>query len=202
MANKIKFATNVPVELALKFPEGKLVESNFGSPQVMFSTVSDEVLFVSEPVARKIQGIHAKVGEPLSICKKEVDFGNGRKGIEWIVERVGAASGEQPDGTFAVPVSGASVPAPAPAKGSTPFEANLQRALAPNQRTAAEEPSYIHLGWAQFLLSQTNALIDVYAAASAYASTSHGNAVKNEDVRALMTTAFVNISKQGGANVA
>jgi hypothetical protein len=52
-------------------------------------------------------------------------------------------------------------------------------------------------GWAQFLLSSTNALIDVFAAASAYSSAKHGNLVKPEDIRALMTTAYIAQTKNG-----
>jgi len=42
----------------------------------------------------------------------------------------------------------------------------------------------------------------VYAAALAYAGTKHGSSVKPEDVRSLLTTAFINLSKQGGNHVA
>ena len=32
--------------------------------------------------------------------------------------------------------------------------------------------------------------------------TKHGNAVKPEDVKTLLTTAFINLAKQGGAHAA
>ena len=47
------------------------------------------------------------------------------------------------------------------------------------------------------LLVHTNALADVYAAALAHASTTHGNAIKPEDIRALLTTAFINPNQRG-----
>jgi hypothetical protein len=50
------------------------------------------------------------------------------------------------------------------------------------------------------ILGQTNALIDVYAAAVAY-SGKYGAAVKPEDVKTLLTTVFINLSK-GGAHAA
>ena len=56
--------------------------------------------------------------------------------------------------------------------------------------------------WALLLLGQTRQVIDVYALACTYASTTHGNIVRTDDVRAIMTTCFINLSKQGGANVA
>lgn len=122
---KIKFQTNISVEVALKFAEGKLCDSQFGDPQYMFTTVDDRVFFVAEKVAQKIHGLRLQPREPFDIVKAEVDWGNGRKGIEWQVAKVGAppeeaaqwaAIGQQPNGTFVVPVQpGAGVSAPAPA---------------------------------------------------------------------------------------
>ena len=51
--------------------------------------------------------------------------------------------------------------------------------------------------WAQSLLEQANALVDVYAAALSSASTKHGNQVKPEDVRSLLVTVFIQRSKVG-----
>jgi hypothetical protein len=102
---KIKFQTNIPVEAALKFGEGKLCDSQFGDPQYMFTTVDDRVFFVAEKVAQKIHGLRLKPEEPFEIIKAEKDYGNNRKGIEWQVNRVGFVPGQQPDGTFAVPVA-------------------------------------------------------------------------------------------------
>jgi hypothetical protein len=58
----------------------------------------------------------------------------------------------------------------------------------------AEQPK-----WAQALSSQTKHLVDVYAELVSYAA-KHGNTVRADDVRALMTTAFINLSKQNGGN--
>ena len=55
--DKIKFQTNVPVEVALRFPEGKLCDSQFGDPQYMFSTTDDRAFFVAAKVAQKIHGL-------------------------------------------------------------------------------------------------------------------------------------------------
>ena len=51
--------------------------------------------------------------------------------------------------------------------------------------------------WTERLTSQANALVDVYAACLAHAGQKHGNAVKPEDVRALLTTAFIALTKGG-----
>lgn len=141
MLDKIQFQTNVPQELALKFVEGKLMPSNFGDPQYMYSTTDDRVFFVHEKVAQKIHGLRLQPGERIDICKAEVQGSNGRRFIEWQIARVdspaqppeeqpaaqsgpgqraaqkfwaGKEAGEQPDGTFRVPAA-AGVRAPAPA---------------------------------------------------------------------------------------
>lgn len=51
--------------------------------------------------------------------------------------------------------------------------------------------------WVQTLRAQTEALTDIYAASIKYASNHHGNAIKPEDIRALMTTAFINLAQRG-----
>jgi hypothetical protein len=54
-------------------------------------------------LAEQFRKLGVKPGEPVEITKAEVSRGNGRKGIQWMVAKVGFAPGEQPDGTFAVP---------------------------------------------------------------------------------------------------
>ena len=211
---KIKFQTNITVEAALKFAEGKLCDSQFGDPQYMFTTIDDRVFFVAEKIAQKIHGLRLQPQEPFEICKKEVDYGNGRKGIEWQVAKVGFAPGEQSNGTFVVqatqPGAGAVTPAPvATAVKQPPYNNGNGSKLnghvngnGDGNGHAPDPPQDIRAAWAQFLLTQTEDLIDVYATASKYASDRHGNSVKGEDVRSLLLSAFINISKNGAGNVA
>ncbi len=106
MSEKIQFQTNLPVELALQYLEGKPVDSQFGGVQHLFSTTDNRVFFVSEMVgniiADQLKKLGVQKGEAIEICKAEVTQGRGRKSIQWIVKKVGAPLGEQPDGTFAV----------------------------------------------------------------------------------------------------
>jgi hypothetical protein len=158
--------------------------------------------------------------------------GRGRKSIQWIVKKAGAAPGEQLDGTFAVQTAppapesalerqlrqsvvivrngkpGTSAVTPAPGVAAVPNSEqpiNNGNDSKPNGNEEAHNgrsPEHnIHQSWAQVLLGQTSALIDVYAAALNYAGAKHGNAVKPEDVKTLLTTAFINLSK-GGAHAA
>lgn len=109
MSEKIQFQTNLPVELALQYLEGKPVDSQFGGVQHLFSTTDNRVFFVSEMVgniiADQLKKLGVQKGEAIEICKAEVTQGRGRKGIQWIVKKVGSPVGEQPDGTFAVPAA-------------------------------------------------------------------------------------------------
>ena len=195
----IRFATNVPVELRMRYLEGKPVESQFGGMQHMFSA-EEGAFYVSETVgsilAEQFKKLGIREGEPIEITKAEVSKGNGRKGIEWQVAKVGFAPGEQPDGTIA-----AEKPAEPPSELERQLAASIeqvaQRKAAAQAQAATQAPQ-----WAQTLLVQTNMLSDVYAAALAHASATHGNAVKPEDIRALMTTAFINLSKGGSSRAA
>jgi hypothetical protein len=236
MSDKINFQTNLRVELALQFLQGKPVDSQFGGVQHLFSTTDNRVFFVSELVGNiivdQLKKLGVQKGEPIEICKAEVTQGRGRKSIQWIVKKVGAAPGEQADGTFAVqtasaapesalerqlrqsidtarngkPDTGAVTPAPGTvAVPNSEQPINNGNGSKPSGNGGAQNgrlPEHnIHQGWAQLLLGQTNALIDVYAAALNYTGTKHGNTVKPEDVKTLLTTAFINLSK-GGAHAA
>lgn len=227
MSEKIQFSTNLPVELALQFLEPKLVPSNFGGNQAMFSTTDGRVFFVSEAVGNIIAGqlrdLGVQKGVPVEICKCEADAGRGRKTIRWTVAQIGPAVGAQPDGTFAVPAAappvetelerklresverakaGASAGTPAPATAAS------QQPLASNQPNGSSKPNGLNghaatheipTGWAPYLLQQANSLIDVFAAALQH-SAKYGAAVKPDDVRSIVLSCFINVTKGGNGN--
>src|ERR1022692_842297 len=87
MSEKIQFQTNLPVELALQYLEGKPVDSQFGGVQHLFSTTDNRVFFVSEMVgniiADQLKKLCVQKGEVIEICKAEVTQGRGRKSIQW-----------------------------------------------------------------------------------------------------------------------
>jgi hypothetical protein len=189
----LRFETNIPQELRLRSIAGELVESQFGGHQYRFSSDAG-TFYVSEAVGSilhdRFHKLGIEAGEPIEICKREM-VRNGRKSIQWEVTEVGFAPGEQPDGTFAVPAA-------APAEASV-LERQLAASIAEAQARKAPAKASVSEGWQTVLLSQTNALTDVYAAALAYASERHGNAVKADDIRSLLLSVFINISKSGGS---
>lgn len=183
----IKFATNVPVELRLRAIEGRPVESQFGGQQHMFSC-EEGAFYVSETVGQiltdQLRKLHVQVGDRVEICKAEVATG-GRKRIQWTVAQI--YPGEQPDGTFAI-----EKPSDLEQKLAASIAQVEQRKQAQQAQTAAPMQA-----WQVALLNQTKALTDVYAAALAHSSATHGNAVKPDDVRSFLVTTFINLTKAG-----
>lgn len=184
----IKFQTNVPVEVRLRSIEGKPVESQFGGIQYMFAA-EEGTFYVSDAVGGilmdQLRKLNVQPGTPVEIVKAEVSRGNGRKGIQWQVSVTGFAPGEGP-------------------VKQEPTELERQLAASVQMIKGARKPpqSADQPRWAQVLTTQTKHLVDVYAELVNYASDKHGNAVKPDDIRALMTTAFINLSKGGNANAA
>ncbi len=210
MNEKIAFVTNVPVELALRFTAGKPIESKFSTGlQHMFSTVDGRVFYVSEAagqaITEQLEKLEVQPGEFITITKAEIDSGRGKRAIRWVVAPVSDAAepvtapppppaavkrpaakapaptwdefvaGERPDGTYAVP---ALRPVPVPVAMPAPIAAAV-----------AETPE-----WARVLLSQTNAIVDVYASALKHASRYEG-AIKSETVQSVLISAFINLTK-------
>ena len=173
--------TNQPEQVRLLSLDAETAASNFGQDQLRFRTDRGD-LYVSVAVgavfARMIAEQAIQAGELVEIAKREVAIGS-RKTIRWELTRVGPTAGEQPDGSFAVPLPPAA-PRP-PATATVPATASARAQ------------------WADTLLKQTNALTDVLADALRHSS-QHGGLVKSEDVRSLMLSAFINLSKRSEGN--
>jgi len=194
----VQFQPNIPVELALKFSEGRQINGKYGKPSVMFTTADDRVMFLEPQVAEKIQALGAVPGQPIRIVKTE---GPGRK-QDWVVEKLG----EQSDGTFVLPKnegaasSSQKTAAPSsrsPIQSATPTTstlnpntqaAMLQRACGP----AAQDCRTVLM--AGLLREDTNMLVDVMGSCIEY-SKKYNGAVSNDDVRALAITVYIQHTK-------
>jgi hypothetical protein len=235
----VKFATNTPVEVALKFAGAGKIISTRGGERVLYTLADDRVMFLDLGVAQKINELGVNVQEKFFICKHS----SGNKNGHWTVwlspeaekDRAAAEIGERPkaetpteeesplerqlreslelvkqgkigevgNGTFVIPAGASALtPAPVQADASNGHHTSSNGNGNTNGHNghgngypAPETPATI--GWTQGLLRQTNALVDVYAAALSDASTKHGNQVKPEDVRSLLVTAFIQRSKGG-----
>jgi hypothetical protein len=81
-----------------------------------------------------------------------------------------------------------------PASNNSNGTANGTSGTNANGKGPAKHPE-LQPTWAESLLGQANALVDVYAAALNSASTKYGNQVKPEDVRSLLVTLFIQHSR-------
>jgi hypothetical protein len=101
MRETVTLENNMPVELALSFTTGKIVEGRTGQ-RVMYSLdfPPEHVLFVDLPVSQKITMLQVAVGERFFICRRPK---NGQVPIRWDVwlspqtEKMRAAKEMQPD---------------------------------------------------------------------------------------------------------
>lgn len=87
--DKLVLVPNVPVQIALKFADGKLSEGRFGD-QMMYSLTNGQVLYLDLDVAAKINQLEIRAREPFGLCKRWT----GKKGdpIQWDVWRLDQAS--------------------------------------------------------------------------------------------------------------
>jgi hypothetical protein len=91
------------------------------------------------------------------------------------------------------PPAAETAPAIAPPQGTG---TNGPVAMPRPEPVAAAAPA-----WAGVLVSKTDALIDAYAACLEHAN-QHGNRVKPDDVRALLTTVYIAMTKNGVSHAA
>jgi hypothetical protein len=109
----VDFPPNVPVTLALKYSEPRMVAGMNGE-RAMFTTCDNRVLFLDPKVAGSITQLGINVGTEFTITRKST----GKKGEPdtWEVARI---AGEQGDGTFAAPKLPESTPGKPMARAAT-----------------------------------------------------------------------------------
>lgn len=167
MGDVIRFETNVPQEVALKYAGGKEVEGRFG-PQVLYMTTDGNTMYFAPVVADKIDALNVKPGERIQICKREVK--NGRKnGIEWAITRV-----DPPANGNGVALQNS--PAPAQPVASQPMSKE------PKQQTNGNaSPEIVHTQTSQAMTGCLIAAIDALRTAQQYAEAKGLSFQFNED---------------------
>jgi hypothetical protein len=210
----IRFDTNVPVDLALKFADGKEVDGQYGT-QVMFTLAGDDRIFVPPIVAEKIKEAGIQKMELFRICKKEVREGN-KKGIRWEVSKLSDAAEPAParNGFDSLPTdlesklqasidhasqqkaqrdpaSQASPAAPAQQSNGVSPATPLQ----PNHHTAVVDPSG-QTGLSQLLGGCMIAAIDAAVLARDYAHAKGLTiALTEESIQDLTSTLMIHVQK-------
>jgi len=83
MSDKVQFQTNIPVEVALKYGDGKEVNGQYGD-QVLYTLTDGRVMYVPPIVKRRIEELGIGRGELFTLTKAEKKNGT-RRMIEWVV---------------------------------------------------------------------------------------------------------------------
>ncbi len=81
----LRFNINTPVEVALRWDDGRRVEGRYGE-QVMYRLEDDRVMYVPPVVANRIRELGIRARETFEICKAELHEEN-RRWVEWHVKR-------------------------------------------------------------------------------------------------------------------
>src|SRR5260370_9740150 len=103
MSEKVQFQTNVPIEVELKYNDGKEVSGQYGD-QVLYTLTDGRVMYVPPIVKKKIDELGIGRGELFTITKAEKKNGT-RRTIEWVVATDGCGDRkpqrreQQPNGT-------------------------------------------------------------------------------------------------------
>ena len=161
MSEKLQFQTNVPVDVALKYNDGKEVTGQYGD-QVLYTLTDGRVMYVPHIVKKKIDELGIGRGELFTITKAEKKNGT-RRTIEWVIGTDGSGDREsqrrdqQPNGTPPAQRGGGA--------GSAPANGNAHR---PSPRNEAK--GFLVSGQGQFLLQALAAAVDVAAATERYAT--------------------------------
>ena len=122
MSEVLKCELNVPSEIALKFPDGINVQSQYGM-KVLYTLVDERKFFAPPFLADKIKNLKIGPGERFSICKKT---GLGNK-VQWEIKRV------------APPASGPELAAPAHSQtGTVGASQNTQHSNGNRQETLTQ----------------------------------------------------------------
>ncbi len=186
MSEKIQFQTNIPVEVALKYGDGKDVTGDYGD-QVLYSLTDGRVMYVPPIVKKQIQDFDIAKGELFTITKAEEKSGT-RRTVKWLVT---PSDARVPAGTAA---SGNGMPLRRTAGAASPPTAANGNGHKP--RSAGEPKGFLVTGQGQFLLQAFTAAVDVVAAAERYAAMSQLELrFTSEDVRAIGLSIFAHASK-------
>jgi len=81
----VRFAANMPLEVALVCTDGVRVEGRYGD-RVKYTLTDERTMYVDPFVADRIKELAIQPGELFQICKRQAKIGN-RKTIYWAVEQ-------------------------------------------------------------------------------------------------------------------
>jgi hypothetical protein len=161
MSDKVQFQTNVPVEIALKYNDGKEVNGQYGD-QVLYTLTDGRVMYVPPIVKRKIDELGIGRGELFTLTKAEKKNGT-RRTIEWLI--AAAERGERDIQTSDQQVTGRQR-----RNGAAPGEAVAGNGHARRPSASSDAKGFLVTGQGQFLLQALAAAVDAAATTERYAT--------------------------------
>jgi hypothetical protein len=188
MSDKVQFQTNVPIDVALKYNDGKEVTGQYGD-QVLYTLTDGRVMYVPPIVKRKIDGLGIGRGELFTIMKAEKKNGT-RRTIEWVVATDG--NGERKPEAFAQRPNGQATPCQHNGgSGSSLVNGKAQRPGSPG-----DPKGFLVTSQGQFLLQAFSAAVDVSAATERYAA-AYGMDLQftSEDLREIGLSIYTSRTK-------
>lgn len=162
MSDKVQFQTNIPVEVALKYGDGKEVNGQYGD-QVLYTLTDGRVMYVPPIVKRRIEELGIGRGELFTLTKAEKKNGT-RRTIEWVVA-AGERGDRQPQERLQPP--NGQRPAQQRNGAVVPANGNGHRASSTN-----DTKGFLVTSHGQLLLQSLAAAVDVAAATERYAAAS------------------------------
>src|SRR6204780_798374 len=154
MSAKLQFQTNVAIDVALKYNDGKEVTGQYGD-QVLEPLTDGRVMYVPPIVKKKIDELGIGRGELFTISKAEKKNGT-RRTIEGGVAKAGCGDRkpqrreQQPNGTAPAQRRGGAGSAPANGNGHRPS-------------SLSDAKGFLVTGQGQFLLQALAAGVEVRA---------------------------------------
>lgn len=208
MRDKVAFEPNIPVELSLAFPQGKIVDGRFGQ-QVMYALdfPAGSIMFLDLAVSQKITGLDIQPGERFFVCKRPK---NGQTPARWdlwlspateqmrahklvdsfvppeppsMLERQLAASIHEAQQTRKGPQSQPAMAAQARGNGTT--------GPVPMPKPVTQASPIAGL------VAETNALVDAFAEVMERTLRQYEGRIKPEEVRSLLLSAYIQRGKHG-----
>lgn len=210
MSEFLRFQSNVFEPIALQTLQGVAKDGVYG-PQKLFRLTDGRSMYLNLDVASRVEAIAARgdlqPGQVFWMCKHRTQ---GRRNV-WDIylkdptPQEGESTLERDlrlsiDQAQPAGVKGEARPVSAPVI-SMPEPSACSSTAAETPPILAKESTHKPQAWAETLLHQTNELTDAYASALQHAGR-HGLAIKPEDVRTLLVTAFINLSQRKGRNAA
>ena len=162
MSDKVQFQTNIPVEVALKYGDGKEVNGQYGD-QVLYTLTDGRVMYVPPIVKRRIEELGIGRGELFTLTKAEKKNGT-RRTIEWLV--AARERGEKPPRGSA-PATNGQRPTQQRNGGAVSENGNGQRA-----NLTYDAKGFLVTNHGQLLLQSLAVAVDVTVATERYAAAS------------------------------